>query len=61
MDGKISACYTAPRSKGLETFDRRRLNMKKFFDDGVLVMSVGIFACALAVGLAIVYAFDKFI
>ncbi len=35
--------------------------MKKFFDDGVLVMSVGIFACALAVGLAIVYAFDKFI
>ena len=35
--------------------------MKKTFKYGVLVVSTGIFACSLAVGLAFVYAFDKLI
>lgn len=35
--------------------------MKKIFKDGVFVVSAGIFACSLAVGLALVYTFDKFI
>ena len=35
--------------------------MKKNFLGGVLAVSTGIFACSLAVGLALVYAFDKFI
>lgn len=35
--------------------------MKKIFSDSVLTVSAGIFACSLAVGLALVYAFDKMI
>jgi len=35
--------------------------MKKNFKDSVLAVSTSIFACSLAVGLALVYAFDKFI
>ena len=35
--------------------------MKKNFKDSVLAVSTGIFACSLAVGLAFIYAFDKFI
>ena len=35
--------------------------MKKIFSDGVLAVSTGIFACSLAIGLALVYAFDKMI
>ena len=35
--------------------------MKKNFKDGVLAVSTGIFACSLAIGLALIYAFDKFI
>ena len=35
--------------------------MKKNFKDGVLAVSTGIFTCSLAVGLALLYAFDKFI
>ena len=35
--------------------------MKKNYKDGVLAVSTGIFACSLAVGLALVYALDKFI
>ncbi|GEM_PF-5553699 len=35
--------------------------MKKIFKDSVLAASTGIFACSLAVGLALVYAMDKFI
>ena len=35
--------------------------MKKIFSDSVLAVSMGLFACSLAVGLALVYAMDKFI
>ena len=35
--------------------------MKTIFKDSVLAVSTGIFACSLAVGLALVYTFDKFI
>ena len=35
--------------------------MKKIFSNSALVVSIGIFACSLAVGLALVYAMDKFI
>ena len=35
--------------------------MKKILSDDVLAVSVGLFACALAVGLAFVYAVDKLI
>ena len=35
--------------------------MKKFFSDSVLTVSTGIFSCTLAVGLALIYAFDKLI
>lgn len=35
--------------------------MKKIFSNSALVVSTGIFACSLAVGLALVYAMDKFI
>ena len=35
--------------------------MTKTFKDGVLAASVGLFTCSLAIGLALVYAFDKFI
>lgn len=35
--------------------------MKAFFDDSVFAISAGLFACSLAVGLALVYAMDKFI
>ena len=35
--------------------------MKKIFGDSVFALSTGIFACSLAVGLALVYAMDKFI
>ena len=35
--------------------------MNKTFSDSVLTVSTGIFACSLAVGLALVYAFDKLI
>ena len=35
--------------------------MKKIFNDDVIVLSAGLFACSLAVGLAFVYAMDKFI
>ena len=35
--------------------------MKKNFSNGVLLVSTGIFSCSLAVGLALVYAMDKFI
>ena len=34
--------------------------MKKIFGDSVLAVSTGLFACSLAVGLALVYALDKF-
>ncbi len=34
--------------------------MKKIFSDGVLAVSAGLFACSLAIGLALVYAMDKF-
>lgn len=35
--------------------------MKKIFSDDVFALSIGIFGCSLAVGLAFVYAMDKFI
>ena len=35
--------------------------MKKNFRDSALVVSAGIFACSLAVGLALVYVMDKLI
>jgi len=35
--------------------------MKKIFRDDVLAASIGIFGCSLAIGLASLYAFDKFI
>ena len=35
--------------------------MKKIFGDGVIALSVSLFSCSLAVGLALVYAMDKFI
>ena len=40
--------------------------MKKFFSkeifkDGFFIMSAGIFACSLAVGMVLVYAFNKLI
>ena len=34
---------------------------KNIFGDSVLAVSTGIFACSLAIGLALVYAMDKFI
>jgi len=34
--------------------------MKKIFSDGVLAVSAGLFACSVAIGLALVYAMDKF-
>ena len=48
--------------KGLND-DRRQeaTTMKAFFDDSVFAISAGLFACSLAVGLALVYAMDKFI
>ena len=35
--------------------------MKKIFSDSVLTVIAGLFACSLAIGLALVYAMDKFI
>ena len=35
--------------------------MKKIFSDGVIAVSAALFTSSLAVGLACVYAFDKFI
>ena len=55
-------CYTLPRSKGMDNKLRQEaLTMKKIFGDGVLAVSTALFACSLAVGLAFVYAMDKFI
>ena len=47
--------------QGIEQFRQEALSMKTVFSDGVIVMSLGILACSLAVGLALVYAFDKMI
>lgn len=35
--------------------------MKKFFSDGVLTAGMGLLACSLSVGLALVYAMHNFI
>ncbi len=35
--------------------------MKKFLKDGAFAIGAGVFACALAAGMAFVYAMDKFI
>ena len=45
----------------LEILAKEAHIMKKNFKDSVLAVSTGIFACSLAVGLAVVYALDKFI
>ena len=50
-----------PRSKGLGHTRKEALTVKKIFSDDVLALSIGIFGCSLAVGLAFVYAMDKFI
>ena len=48
--------------KGLnEDQGQEATTMKEFFDDSVFAISAGLFACSLAVGLALVYAMDKFI
>ena len=47
--------------QGIGRLRQEALSMKTVFSDGVIVMSLGILACSLAVGLALVYAFDKMI
>ena len=41
--------------------EQEKIIMKKIFSDYVPAVGTAIFACSLAVGMAVIYAMDKFV
>ena len=48
------------RSRTLNHFGKEATFVKKIFHDSVIAMSMGLFACSMTIGLALVYFVGRF-